>query len=162
MNLSEYKFEIMLIVIVLVLALFWFAINFFDKKKPNHEFSPMNNNKVHMNGPGTYAVEKFQNNSPSLPTLPVNTPLPTPTPSNNNTAPPAPSSQPANNTQKNAQNNTQNNELVALSNNTVADFNSLSLEQLGQLKSQTRARGVLGLVTYDAPSDTLRIVSTKA
>lgn len=154
MNLSEYKFEIMLIVIVLVLALFWFAINFFDKNKPNHEFSPMNDNKVHMNGQGAYTVEKFQNNSPNnknvptVPPLPVNTPM---TPPNNNTAPLAP---PAN--------NTQSNELVALSNNTVADFNSLSLDQLSQLKSQTRAHGVLGLVTYDAPSDTLRIVSTKA
>jgi hypothetical protein len=165
MNLSEYKFEIMLIVIVLVLAIFWFTINFFDRKKSksSHQFAPIDNNVVNMDSPNMYTVENFQNNQSNVsspPSLPVNTP---PAPS---TLQNAVNSAVNNNTNKNeleknlsvsAQNAT-----LSLNNNSVADFNSLSLAQLADLKAKTRERGVLGLVTYDVPSDTLRIVSTKA
>lgn len=150
MKLAEYKFEIMLIVIVVVLAIFWFAINSFDKK--SDEFLPINDN----------TVERFtNNNSLQKPKLPNGSITEAMTTSNNNTEDNAAETENTNELEGNLSVSA-NNSTLTKTNDSVPSFNSLSLSQLSSLKTQTRAYGILGLVVYDENSDNLVIVSTKS
>ena len=54
------------------------------------------------------------------------------------------------------------NSQLSKTNDSVASFYSLSMDQINSLKQQTRKYGVLGLVFFDEKTDTLRIESTKA
>tara|TARA_B100000963_G_C22489242_1_gene608465 strand:- start:548 stop:1003 length:456 start_codon:yes stop_codon:yes gene_type:complete len=150
-------------------------INYFDNKRNNNQFAPMNNNSVTMNNGNAYAVEGFA----STPT-PRNTSAPKEkdiTKNNdylNSIANKIKKSNENVNRNVNVNGNDNKNELeknmsVAVknsklntTNNNVPSFYSLSMEQLGNLKKQTRNYGVLGLVFFDEKTDTLRIESTKA
>ena len=179
MNFDKYKFEVMLIVIVVVLLIFWLMINYFDNKRNNSQFAPINNNAVNTNSGNAYNVEKFSNS----------TTQPTP---RNNTAPDekditknkdylnaiadklknsnaeiSPSTNEVN--KANNKNELEKNMSVAVqnsqlskTNDSVASFYSLSMDQINSLKQQTRRYGVLGLVFFDEKTDTLRIESTKS
>ena len=63
MNFDKYKFEVMLIVIVVVLLIFWLIINYFDNKRNNTQFAPINTNAVNTNNANTYNVETFANST---------------------------------------------------------------------------------------------------
>ena len=180
MNFDKYKFEVMLIVIVVVLLIFWLMINYFDNKRNNSQFAPINNNAVNTNSGNAYNVEKFSNSTTQ------------PTPRNmtaapekditkntdylnaiadklkNSNAEPAPTSTPSTN-EANNKNELEKNMSVAVqnsqlskTNDSVASFFSLRMDQINSLKQQTRKFGVLGLVFFDEKTDTLRIESTKS
>ena len=178
MNFDKYKFEVMLIVIVVVLLIFWLMINYFDNKRNNSQFAPINNNAVNTNSGNAYNVEKFSN-STTQPT-PRNTAAPDEKDitknkdylnaiadklKNSNAEPTAsPSTNEANNKnelEKNMSVAVQNSQL-SKTNDSVASFYSLSMDQINSLKQQTRRFGVLGLVFFDEKTDTLRIESTKS
>ena len=178
MNFDKYKFEVMLIVIVVVLLIFWLMINYFDNKRNNSQFAPINNNAVNTNSGNAYNVEKFSN-STTQPT-PRNTAAPDEKDitknkdylnaiadklKNSNAEPTAsPSTNEANNKnelEKNMSVAVQNSQL-SKTNDSVASFYSLSMDQINSLKQQTRKFGVLGLVFFDEKTDTLRIESTKS
>ena len=178
MNFDKYKFEVMLIVIVVVLLIFWLMINYFDNKRNNGQFAPINNNAVNTNSGNAYNVEKFSN-STTQPT-PRNTAAPDEKDitknkdylnaiadklKNSNAEPTAsPSTNEANNKnelEKNMSVAVQNSQL-SKTNDSVASFYSLSMDQINSLKQQTRRFGVLGLVFFDEKTDTLRIESTKS
>ena len=166
MNFDKYKFEVMLIVIVVVLLIFWLMINYFDNKRNN----------------GNANLEGFANSTPSA----RNTAAPDEKFINNNKdhlsviADKLKNSNPNNNKNDNANDNANNNannnknELeknmsvaiensqLSKTNDSVASFYSLSMDQLNSLKQQTRKYGVLGLVFFDEKTDTLRIESTKS
>ena len=175
MNFDKYKFEVMLIVIVVVLLIFWLMINYFDNKRNNSQFAPINNNAVNTNSGNAYNVEKFSN-STTQPT-PRNTAAPNEKDITKNkdylnaiadklknpNAEPAPTNE-ANNKnelEKNMSVAVQNSQL-SKTNDSVASFYSLSMDQINSLKQQTRRFGVLGLVFFDEKTDTLRIESTKS
>ena len=86
-------------------------------------------------------------------------------PSHSNAEPTAsPSTNEANNKnelEKNMSVAVQNSQL-SKTNDSVASFYSLSMDQINSLKQQTRKFGVLGLVFFDEKTDTLRIESTKS
>ena len=162
MNFDKYKFEVMLIVIVVVLLIFWLMINYFDNKRNNHNSNNSNSNNV--------KLERFENSTPSA----RNTAAPDEKSINNKDnlsiiADKLKNSNPNNNTNKNnGKNELEKNMSVAVkdsqlskTNNSVASFYSLSMDQLNSLKQQTRKFGVLGLVFFDEKTDTLRIESTK-
>ena len=183
MNFDKYKFEVMLIVIVVVLLIFWLMINYFDNKRNNSQFAPINNNAVNTNSGNAYNVEKFSN-STTQPT-PRNTAAPNEKDITknkdylnaiadklkNSNAEPAPTSAPSTNetNKTNNKNELEKNMSVAVqnaqlskTNDSVASFYSLSMDQINSLKQQTRKFGVLGLVFFDEKTDTLRIESTKS
>lgn len=188
MNFENYKFEVMLIVIVVVLLIFWLMINYFDNKRNNSQFAPMNNNAVNMNNSNAYRVEKFTNDS-ELPPAPRNTEAPSEkdiTKNKDYLAQIAHKLKNSNDLNMNTNNelnsgsnvesndNTNKNELeknmsvavqnsqLTKTNDSVGSFYSLSMDQLSSLKEQTRNYGVLGLVFFDEKTDTLRIESTKS
>ena len=164
MNFDKYKFEVMLIVIVVVLLIFWLMINYFDNKRNNVN--------------GNASLERFENSTPS----PRNTAAPDEKSITNNKdhlsiiADKLKNSNPNNNDNDNDNDNEnedknelENNMSVAVqnsqlskTNDSVASFYSLSMDQLNSLKQQTRKYGVLGLVFFDEKTDTLRIESTKS
>lgn len=182
MNFDKYKFEVMLIVIVVVLLIFWLMINYFDNRRNNSQFAPINNNSVLSNNGNAYNVETFAN-STTEPT-PRNTEAPdekditknkdylnaianklknSNAESETSHAPP-PSTNDTNNKnelEKNMSVAVQNSQL-SKTNDSVASFYSLSMDQINSLKQQTRKFGVLGLVFFDEKTDTLRIESTKS
>ena len=180
MNFDKYKFEVMLIVIVVVLLIFWLMINYFDNKRNNSQFAPINNNAVNTNSGNAYNVEKFSN-STTQPT-PRNTAAPDEKDITknkdylnaiadklkNSNAEPAtsPSTNEANNKNKNELEKNMSvavqNSQLSKTNDSVASFYSLSMDQINSLKQQTRKFGVLGLVFFDEKTDTLRIESTKS
>ena len=190
MNFDKYKFEVMLIVIVVVLLIFWLMINYFDNKRNNGNANlGRNNGNANLgrnNGNanlgrnnGNASLERFENSTPSA----RNTAAPDKKSITNDTdhlnviADKLKNSNPNNNDNDNdnANNNANNNKneleknmSVALknsqlskTNDSVASFYSLSMDQLNSLKQQTRKYGVLGLVFFDEKTDTLRIESTK-
>ena len=186
MNFDKYKFEVMLIVIVVVLLIFWLMINYFDNRRNNSEFAPINNNVVDTNSKNAYNVEKFAN-STTEPT-PRNTEAPNEKDitknkdylnaiaeklKNSNAEQPTSSSpSPSHSLSTNDENNkneleknmsvaVQNSQL-SKTNDSVASFYSLNMDQINSLKQQTRKFGVLGLVFFDEKTDTLRIESTKS
>ena len=182
MNFDKYKFEVMLIVIVVVLLIFWLMINYFDNRRNNSQFAPINNNSVLSNNGNAYNVETFAN-STTEPT-PRNTEAPDEKDitknkdylnaianklKNSNAEPetshaPSISTNDANNKnelEKNMSVAVQNSQL-SKTNDSVASFYSLSMDQINSLKQQTRKFGVLGLVFFDEKTDTLRIESTKS
>ena len=178
MNLDKYKFEVMLIVIVVVLLIFWLLINYFDKKS-NKQVVPMNSPSMLAKNASLYNIEQFKNNESTVPS-PHNTAA---TSEKNITKDKDYLSALADklkNKNKNANNETnasdvenknelEKNMTVAVQNSKldktnedVASFYSLNMDQLDNLKSQTRKFGVLGLVFFDEKTDTLRIESTKS
>ena len=176
MNFDKYKFEVMLIVIVVVLLIFWLMINYFDNKRNNSQFAPINNNAVNTNNGNAYNVENFAN-STTQPT-PRNTTAPNEKDITknkdylnaiadklkNSNAETVPSTNEENN--KNELENKMSvavqNSQLSKTNDSVASFYSLSMDQINSLKQQTRQYGVLGLVFFDEKTDTLRIESTKS
>jgi hypothetical protein len=181
MNFDKYKFEVMLIVIVVVLLIFWLMINYFDNKRNNSQFAPINNNAVNTNNDNAYNVEKFANST--TPPAPRNTAAPDEkditknkdylnaiaNKLKNSNAEPAPAPVPSTNEANNNKNELEKNMSVAVqnsqlskTNDSVSSFYSLSMDQINSLKQQTRRFGVLGLVFFDEKTDTLRIESTKA
>lgn len=177
MNFDKYKFEVMLIVIVVVLLIFWLMINYFDNRRNNSQFAPINNNSVLTNNPNSYKIEGFENSTPKMPT-PHNTEAPNEKDITKNkdylnaiadklkhsNAEPAPTTNESNNKnelEKNMSVAVQNSQL-SKTNDSVASFYSLSMDQINSLKQQTRKFGVLGLVFFDEKTDTLRIESTKS
>jgi len=181
MNFDKYKFEVMLIVIVVVLLIFWLMINYFDNKRNNSQFAPINNNAVNNNNRNAYNVEKFSN-STTQPT-PRNTAAPDEKDITknkdylnaiadklkNSDAEPTTSPSPSPSTNESNKNELEKSMSVAVqnsqlskTNDSVASFYSLSMDQINSLKQQTRRFGVLGLVFFDEKTDTLRIESTKS
>ena len=160
MNFDKYKFEVMLIVIVVVLLIFWLMINYFDNKRNNSQFAPINNNAVNTNNGNAYNIENFAN-STTQPT-PRNTTAPDEKDITknkdylnaiadklkNSNAETVPSTNEENN--KNELENKMSvvvqNSQLSKTNDSVASFYSLSMDQINSLKQQTRQYGVLGLV----------------
>ena len=179
MNFDKYKFEVMLIVIVVVLLIFWLMINYFDNKRNNSQYAPINNNAVNTNAGNAYKIETFTNST--IEPTPRNTAAPDEKDitknkdylnaiaeklKNSNTEPVTSSPPSTNESNKNELENKMSvavqNSQLSKTNDSVASFYSLSMDQINSLKQQTRRFGVLGLVFFDEKTDTLRIESTKS
>ena len=176
MNFDKYKFEVMLIVIVVVLLIFWLMINYFDNKRNNSQFAPINSNAVNTNNGNAYNIENFANSN-TQPT-PRNTTAPDEKDitknkdylnviadklkNSNAMVGPSTNEETNKNELENKMSVAVQNSQLSKTNDSVASFYSLSMDQINSLKQQTRRFGVLGLVFFDEKTDTLRIESTKS